>query len=99
GAAAGLEPAQGATTTTSAPVAPPVRARRPNGRVRVFREGVNDVYLHSLRAGVQVIAGTVLGHVGATASGGGSAPGSEPHIIFQIRPEGAGAPQHGPPPT
>ena len=31
--------------------------------LKAFREGANDVYLHPLRAGVQVIAGTVLGHV------------------------------------
>ena len=35
--------------------------------VQAFREGSNEVYLHPLRPGVQVIAGTVLGHVGATA--------------------------------
>jgi soluble lytic murein transglycosylase-like protein len=99
GAAAGLEAAPGSATTTSAPAASPVPARKPSGRVSVFREGSNDVYLHPLRAGVQVIAGTVLGHVGAGASaGGGSAPGGEPHIIFQIRPDGAGAPQIDPKP-
>jgi Transglycosylase SLT domain len=99
GAAAGLEAAPGSATTTSAPVAPPVPARKPSGRVRVFTEGSNDVYLHPLRAGVQVIAGTVLGHVGTGATaGGGSAAGGEPHIIFQIRPDGAGAPQIDPKP-
>src|SRR5207248_5795899 len=39
----------------------------------------------------QVISGTVLGHVGAAGEGG-------PHVIFQIRPAGAGAPQIDPKP-
>ncbi len=48
------------------------RARRPRppkppAHVRVFSEGANDVFLHPLVPGVQVIAGTVLGHVGAGA--------------------------------
>src|SRR6202035_3579498 len=99
GAAAALEPAPGPATATPAPASPPIQARGPRGRVRVFREGSNDVYLHPLRAGAQVIAGTVLGHVGAAATAGvGSAPAGEPHIIFQIRPAGAGAPQIDPKP-
>ena len=99
GAAAALEPAPGPATATPAPASPPIHARGPRGRVRVFREGSNDVYLHPLRAGAQVIAGTVLGHVGAAATAGvGSAPAGEPHIIFQIRPAGAGAPQIDPKP-
>jgi murein DD-endopeptidase MepM/ murein hydrolase activator NlpD len=63
---------------------------------RVFRDGPNDVYLNDLRAGAQVIAGTVLGHVGAgDASTGESAEG---HMLFQIRPAGVGAPQIDPKP-
>jgi hypothetical protein len=57
----------------------------------VFRAGPNDVHLHDLRAGVQVIAGTVLGHV-APAAGG------EPSMVFQIRPAGARAPLIDPKP-
>jgi hypothetical protein len=57
----------------------------------VFREGVNDVYLHTLRAGAQVIAGTVLGHLASSGDGG-------PHMLFQIRPTGAGAPLIDPKP-
>ena len=74
---------------------------RPAGRsrsrphVRAFREGASDVYLHPLRAGVQVIAGTVLGHVGA---GDAAAGEGAPHILFQIRPAGAGAPLIDPKP-
>jgi hypothetical protein len=59
---------------------------------RVFRDGPNDVHLHDLRAGVQVIAGTVLGRV-ATAGAGG-----EPSMVFQIRPAGARAPLIDPKP-
>jgi len=58
----------------------------------VFREGPNDVHLHDLRAGVQVIAGTVLGHVAAAGAGG------EPSMVFQIRPTGARAPLIDPKP-
>ena len=43
-------------------------ARRAARTCAVFSEGSNEVYLHPLRPGVQVIAGTVLGHVGADAS-------------------------------
>jgi len=89
GAAAGLE------APPAAPVAPPVlpapAATSPStGNPRVFRSGSDEVYLHPLSVGVQVLAGTVLGHVG---------PGtSEPHMLFQIRPAGAGAPLIDPKP-
>ncbi len=55
----------------------------------VFRAGSENVYLHPLHVGAQVIAGTVLGHVGS---------GAEPHIVFQIRPAGIGAPLVDPKP-
>ena len=55
--------------------------------MRSFREGSDEVYLHPLRAGVQVIAGTVLGHVGASGQ-----------MFFQIRPAAAGAPLIDPKP-
>jgi len=93
GAAAGLEsppPAPSAPTVSARPAAPRPPARTP----RVFTEGSNDVYLHDLRAGVQVIAGTVLGHVG-----GGAPAGGEPHIFFQIRPAAVGAPPIDPKPV
>jgi hypothetical protein len=61
--------------------------------VQAFREGSSEVYLHDLRPGVQVIAGTVLGHV-AAASGS-----EEPHIVFQIRPAGPDAPLIDPKPV
>jgi murein DD-endopeptidase MepM/ murein hydrolase activator NlpD len=101
GAAAALEPAP-PTAKASAPPAAPAQATPPQatppGTVRVFREGANDVYLRPLRRGVQVLAGTVLGHV----SGGSGAPaataGAQPHMFFQIRPAGVGAPLIDPKP-
>jgi soluble lytic murein transglycosylase-like protein len=93
GLATGLEaPAAGAG---GVPVPPPVlpappASSSPTSTPRVFRAGPDDVYLHRLSVGVQVLAGTVLGHVG---------PGtSEPHMLFQIRPAGVGAPLIDPKP-
>ena len=76
----------GAATSGPASAAPGASAPR------VFRDGPNDVYLHDLRAGVQVIAGTVLGHLGAAEATG------EQSMVFQIRPAGAGAPLIDPKP-
>jgi murein DD-endopeptidase MepM/ murein hydrolase activator NlpD len=59
------------------------------GATRMFKAGSENVYLHPLRVGVQVIAGTVLGHIGA---------GVQPHMVFQIRPAGSGAPLIDPKP-
>jgi murein DD-endopeptidase MepM/ murein hydrolase activator NlpD len=85
GAAAGLESA--AAPKAEAPQPASARPQPVAPDVRAFREGSNEVYLHRLRPGVQVIAGTVLGHLGA----GSAAEGVEaPHLIFQIRPAGAG---------
>ncbi len=89
GAAAGLEspasiPAPAPAPPTHVP-APP----KPPAHVQVFTEGANDVYLHPLVPGVQVIAGTVLGHLGAEGP---------PHMLFQIRPAGVGAPLIDPKP-
>ncbi len=84
-----------------------------------FRAGPNEVYLDSLRPGVQVLAGTVLGHIGAAGEGAGAAPSptvgqgtaatpapaaepaataAEGHMLFQVRPAGAGAPLIDPKP-
>jgi hypothetical protein len=90
-AAAGLEqPPPGPATP---PILPPQPAPRtgPAAAPRVFREGSNDVFLHPLQRRAQVISGTVLGHVGAGGDGG-------PHMLFQIRPAGVGAPQIDPKP-
>jgi hypothetical protein len=67
----------------------------------VFRAGPNDVYLHPLRPGVMVIAGTVLGHLGAGAGAAQAtvSASSQPHMIFQIRPAGVGAPLIDPKPV
>jgi murein DD-endopeptidase MepM/ murein hydrolase activator NlpD len=89
GAAAGLEaPASAPTTPAPAPTQAPAPPKPP-AHVRVFTEGANDVYLYPLVPGVQVIAGTVLGHLGAEGA---------PHMLFQIRPAGAGAPLIDPKP-
>ena len=109
GAPASLEPAPvaPAPTATNPPAQPQAPAPPAPTSARVFRSGPDDVYLHTLRAGVQVLAGTVLGHVGAEASdastpGGGdqgtSSAGEGPHMFFQIRPAGAGAPLIDPKP-
>ena len=98
GAAADLESAPAPTPATPAkstagaaqvpaPVAP---------RVTAFREGSSEVYLHPLSTGVQVIAGTVLGHVGAGSPSATETPA--PHIVFQIRPAGPDAPLIDPKP-
>ncbi len=92
GAAAGLETAPQQTPKPEAvqPSGPQPQTVAPH--VQAFREGSSEVYLHRLAPGVQVIAGTVLGHVGA-----GSAA-EPPHIVFQIRPAGQGAPLIDPKP-
>ncbi len=83
GAGAGLEAAPVSPPVAPAPPAPP----KASATVRVFREGSNEVYLHPLRVGVQVIAGTVLGHLGPTGQ-----------MLFQIRPAAVGAPLIDPKP-
>jgi hypothetical protein len=89
GAAAGLEaPASAPTTPAPIPTQAPAPPK-PSSHVQVFAEGADDVYLHPLVPGVQVIAGTVLGHLGAEGA---------PHMLFQIRPAGAGAPLIDPKP-
>jgi hypothetical protein len=106
-------------TPAPAPVAPPPAPVRvdghPNGSPatpRVFRAGPDEVYLHPLLPGVQVLAGTVLGHIGtangseapptAASTSASGQPGlageAEPHMLFQIRPAGAGAPLIDPKP-
>jgi hypothetical protein len=66
--------------------------------VRAFSEGDNEVYLHTLAPGVQVIAGTVLGHVGPETGADGTTAAAPSHIIFQIRPAGLDAPLIDPKP-
>jgi len=52
----------------------------------------SDVVLQPLRKGRRVIAGTVLGRVGRTD------PEVSPHLLFEIRPAGRGAPRIDPKP-
>jgi membrane-bound lytic murein transglycosylase B len=97
GASVGLETATAATAApqrSTRPASPP----KPPAQVRSFTEGANEVYLHQLAPGVQVIAGTVLGHVGAAGAAGAIAGEDAPHIVFQIRPAGLGAPLIDPKP-
>jgi hypothetical protein len=46
----------------------------------------SDMVLRPLRKGATVIAGTILGRIGATA------PGVSPHLLFEIRPGGPRTP-------
>jgi hypothetical protein len=93
-------PSSAIAPAATAPASPasPALSPRPAGSStpRVFRDGPNDVYLHGLHTGVQVIAGTVLGRVGPAE--GASGAGGEPRIVFQIRPAGVGAPLIDPKP-
>jgi len=96
GAAAGLESSASTPTLSSRASARASSRPKPHAQVRSFSEGANEVYLHSLVPGVQVIAGTVLGHVGTGAGDAGEE--ASPHILFQIRPAGLGAPLIDPKP-
>ncbi|HEY1360389.1 MAG TPA: lytic murein transglycosylase [Thermoleophilaceae bacterium] len=51
-----------------------------------------DVRLRRLKVGSHVIAGTILGRIGVTI------PGKAPHLYFEIRPAGRGAPRIDPKP-
>jgi murein DD-endopeptidase MepM/ murein hydrolase activator NlpD len=95
GAAAGLEAAPSPPPPAPAP-AQPAAPQTVAPHVQAFREGSNEVYLHQLRAGAQVIAGTVLGHLGAGSATAGEAA---PHLVFEIRPAGPGAPLIDPKPV
>jgi hypothetical protein len=92
---------------------------------QAFRAGHEDVSLHPLQVGSQVIAGTVIGHLGAASAEGAATPivapaptdpgnaggavptaapgapavtGPQARMIFQIRPNGVGAPLIDPKP-
>jgi Transglycosylase SLT domain len=105
GAAATLETPPAPATPAPPPILP--ASRLAPVTPRVFRAGPDEVYLHALRPGVEVLAGTVLGHLGE--SGDGAEPGAasasgsaaaqpEAHMLFQIRPAGLGAPLIDPKP-
>jgi murein DD-endopeptidase MepM/ murein hydrolase activator NlpD len=52
----------------------------------------SDVVLKTLKPGSKVIAGTILGRIGKTS------PKMAPHVLFEIRPAGRGAPRVDPKP-
>jgi soluble lytic murein transglycosylase-like protein len=52
----------------------------------------SDVELHKLKAGSKVIAGTILGRIGRTEQK------MAPHMLFEVRPAGRGAPRVDPKP-
>jgi murein DD-endopeptidase MepM/ murein hydrolase activator NlpD len=93
GAIAGLEAVAAPKHEAPQPAAAQPQPVAPD--VRAFREGASEVYLHQLKPGVQVIAGTVIGHIG---NGSADAGEDAPHLIFQIRPAGPGAPLIDPKP-
>jgi hypothetical protein len=93
GSAAGLE---SAPAPSKAAAAPPLPGSSPAPAVRHFQAGPEEVFLHPLQTGVQVIAGTVLGHLAAAGASEGGAGSSQ--IVFQIRPAGYGAPLIDPKP-
>ncbi|HSY41592.1 MAG TPA: hypothetical protein VLA79_18765, partial [Polyangia bacterium] len=98
-ATAGLEAPPAPAAPSAPPVTPPPAATPP----RTFRAGPDEVYLHELRPGVEVLAGTVLGHLGVAEETSGSTAEPtvaqpEAHMLFQIRPAGAGAPLIDPKP-
>jgi len=99
GAAASLEAPPRPTTSPPAPVRAP-KPPTPHANVRSFTEGADQVYLHPLVPGAQVIAGTVLGHIGTSTPPAGAAGASVagPHIFFQIRPAGPAGPLIDPKP-
>jgi hypothetical protein len=59
---------------------------------RPFGLDSKDVRLRPLKVGSHVIGGTILGRIGRTV------PGKAPHLYFEIRPAGRGAPRIDPKP-
>ena len=93
GAASALE-----TPPAPKPASPPVLPASPGtggpaSTPHAFRSGPNEVYLNPLHAGVQVLAGTVLGHVGTAGEGEGVVPSPAG------TPPAAGQTAAGPSPT
>lgn len=91
GAAAGLlAGAAKQNASTARKTSTRVRRRPAAGpAARSFVEGPEQVALQELRPGSQVIAGTVLGHLGEEAGA---------HMLFQIEPTGQGTPLIDPKP-
>jgi murein DD-endopeptidase MepM/ murein hydrolase activator NlpD len=59
---------------------------------KVFGLDRKDVRIKRLRPGSRIVAGTILGRIGKTASV------EAPHVLFEIRPAGRGAPRIDPKP-
>jgi murein DD-endopeptidase MepM/ murein hydrolase activator NlpD len=59
---------------------------------KVFGLDRKDVRIKKLRPGSRIVAGTVLGRIGRTAST------QAPHMLFELRPAGRGAPRIDPKP-
>ena len=59
---------------------------------KVFGLDRTDVRIKRLRPGSRVVAGTILGRIGQTSSA------AAPHVLFEIRPAGRGAPRIDPKP-
>ncbi|HYH87938.1 MAG TPA: lytic murein transglycosylase, partial [Solirubrobacteraceae bacterium] len=59
---------------------------------KVFGLDRKDVRIKKLRPGSRIVAGTILGRIGRTASS------QAPHVLFEIRPAGRGAPRIDPKP-
>jgi murein DD-endopeptidase MepM/ murein hydrolase activator NlpD len=59
---------------------------------KVFGLDRKDVRIKRLRPGSKIVAGTILGRIGKTAST------QAPHVLFEIRPAGRGAPRIDPKP-
>jgi hypothetical protein len=60
---------------------------------RLFGLDREDILLKDLKVGSRVAAGTILGRIGAPAD-----PRAAPHVLFEIRPAGRGAPRIDPKP-
>jgi len=59
---------------------------------KVFGLDRSDVDIKRLRPGSRIVAGTVLGRIGQTSSR------EAPHVLFELRPAGRGAPRVDPKP-
>jgi hypothetical protein len=59
----------------------------------IFGLARSDIQLKTLKVGSRVAAGTILGRIGADPSGDAA-----PHVLFEIRPAGRGAPRIDPKP-
>ncbi|MEA2143751.1 MAG: hypothetical protein QOI64_2181 [Solirubrobacteraceae bacterium] len=58
----------------------------------------SELELKRMFAGRRVIAGTILGRVGATSTTSTTSTGTQPHVVFSIRPPGKGVPRIDPEP-